>query len=1050
MNPKVTVGSRGRFPALAVFSFLFIIIFATAAEASLPIHPRPDQGLFPQPLGDGSSVRNGGHGRTHQQGDVPGIPENATLKGRNLGFYGASWVRTNGRIVMFRNGYCFSIAPVGDISHPVAWDIPLPSDILATAYFRGVLQGDDAYLSGTHRIYHWNLADPAHPLLISALGDCHSTTDFADFIVKDNHPVIAGREDGIVILDPNDGGKVTIANTFPLPSGVHDAMYITEAGNLAIIHDGRAGAIGVYDLSDLKSPRILGSAPCPGSLYLSGFFYRAPHLIMIYSSAMNPGGAFSSDTEVAVYEFPDPSNPSTFNPIPLNAKAPLVIGGGVNDAAILGNRLYCATDSTVQVVDLSDPSAPCVSMGFDDKPYHPYSACLSVAVSEDLTFVADRSGIVAFNNNGETLGRRLITGSVVLGGYHYYKPFSLKADGTWGLVNLEREGVAIVDFHSGTPRRLGYWENTIGGNQGYLLDSVLLPDGSFGFVATVDDTPGARFKGGIQILDLKDPQNPIWVGTYQIPNSPREWFPTDLTLLHGRYLIAVMVNAVSQEYRLDILDLSDPTYPTLVGTYNPAPGTPIEGLDTLEVAGRSYALLACGQDLNEYARVQTLEITDPSFPLLRVDASTFVRGEAMSVAVSKVGANAYGYVPIYDARYDRSGVLVIDLSDPSNADVTTVTCLWNEPDLFHRFQVARPITSPWGPLLAIGSGWLNLLGDGSSSLWDLTISYCPRGTRYIDVREGPWWVSQVPGNASDLYLGLRAQGVGVASMLTQDLPRPIVLGPFDPPENTVITQPMTLSIHGVSASAGIAEVQFVADRGSCYYLLGKATAESDSGTYSVLFDPATLPEESVALFVDVYDNAGNFTEFWGGSTYDLSLEEPLKVELTASPDEGVVPLRVSLTAVISGGKPPYYCSWSFRDGKDEFAKGPSAEHSYGQVGAFLPTATVQDARYNLRWASVRVTVSAPPPPPGPAPVIQAMKKMSGPPFRLKVAGANFLPGCTVRVDEKAVPKTKVVNSGYLVAGSGGTLLQMCPKGHLVSITVLNPDGQQSAPVMFTR
>lgn len=615
-----------------------------------------------------------------------------------------------------------------------------------------------------------------------------------------------------------------------------------------------------------------------------------------------------------------------------------------------------------------------------------------------------------------------------------------------GLVNLADEGVAVVNFDSGTPRRLGTWENTIGGNQGYVNDSLLLPDGSYGFVATDDWTPGAAFRGGIQVLNLLDAENPILVGTYQVPVSKGEWFPTDLTLYHGHYLLAVMTNAVSQDYRLDVLDLSDPASPALVGTYTPAPATVIEGLDTLDVAGRSYALLACGQDATGHPHVQTVEMTDPSSPVLRVDASTFLRGEAMSAAVAVVAEHPYGYVPIYSLISDRSTVLVIDLSDPSNADTTQVRCWWGEPTEITRFQVARPIRSSWGPLLALSSGWMRPDGGGTD-LWDLADSYCPGAVSRMGMREGPWWVSQAPGNDTDLFLGLRGQGVGVASMPTRDLPPPIVLGPFDPPDNTAITEPTILSINGVSSPVGIAKARFYATTNSCFYILGEATAESGSGTYSIPFNPLTLPEEKVTMYVIVYDSLGNSAAFYGGSAFSLGSELPLRVQVTIAPASGVVPLKVSMNAVISGGRPPYCYIWHFGDKSNAYATGPSAEHTYEEIGDFFAEIGVQDGRYS-EWADyARVSVTVPP---APAPSLQSVRKMSGPPFRLKVTGSNFLPGCTVRVDEKAAPLTKVVDSGSLVAGSGNYLKVMCPKGHPVSITVLNPDGQQSVPVMFTR
>ena len=85
----------------------------------------------------------------------------------------------------------------------------------------------------------------------------------------------------------------------------------------------------------------------------------------------------------------------------------------------------------------------------------------------------------------------------------------------------------------------------------------------------------------------------------------------------------------------------------------------------------------------------------------------------------------------------------------------------------------------------------------------------------------------------------------------------------------------------------------------------------------------------------------------------------------------------------------------------------------------------------------------------PAPVVTTVHKKTSP-FRLDIAGGNFLSGCTVRINNVAVPQTQMVSAGSLIAGSGRTLKQMCPKSVQVAVTVENPDGQISAAFPFTR
>ena len=150
-------------------------------------------------------------------------------------------------------------------------------------------------------------------------------------------------------------------------------------------------------------------------------------------------------------------------------------------------------------------------------------------------------------------------------------------------------------------------------------------------------------------------------------------------------------------------------------------------------------------------------------------------------------------------------------------------------------------------------------------------------------------------------------GVGLGSIQAVPSP-PTVLGPFDPPADTQITQPTTLSVHGVSAPSGVTKVQFWANNMLCYYYLGTATAPSSAGTYSVPFNPGAIPEKSVTLSALVDNQDGNQLSFSSGP-YTLGDETQLTVQATASASSGTAPLTVSFSATAQGGKPPYFFSW---------------------------------------------------------------------------------------------------------------------------------------------
>ena len=397
-----------------------------------------------------------------------------------MGFSGALWVRTNGKITVIRNGWGFTVAAAGDLSHPTAWDFRDPNEPgdANSPGGKAILQDDDVYELGLNgAIFWWNFSDPAHPVFKGTLGDCHAEYEFTDFALKNSSFLVTAGEGGLYVLDPSNGGRITVQNTFGPPSGTALLSAITLVGDDAIVIDGIDHMLGVYDVSDLAFPKDKGSSPCPATMYVAGLFYQAPYLIMVLSLADNPDGAFAGNTQIGVFEFPDPSDPATFNPVPVNAQTPVLLGGWVYDVAFQNNRLYCTVGSTVQGVDLSTPSAPSLSLCFDDSSYHPNNMCQSVAVSGDMGLVADLAGVSAFDLNGNRVDH-VITGSMLMGGYFYYKPFSLNSDGSFGLVNLAGEGVELTDFSSSVPRRMSFWENTVGGSKGYHY-SLLLPDGGY-------------------------------------------------------------------------------------------------------------------------------------------------------------------------------------------------------------------------------------------------------------------------------------------------------------------------------------------------------------------------------------------------------------------------------------------------------------------------------------------------------------------------------------------------------------------------------------------
>ncbi|MCX7830454.1 MAG: PKD domain-containing protein [Acidobacteria bacterium] len=170
----------------------------------------------------------------------------------------------------------------------------------------------------------------------------------------------------------------------------------------------------------------------------------------------------------------------------------------------------------------------------------------------------------------------------------------------------------------------------------------------------------------------------------------------------------------------------------------------------------------------------------------------------------------------------------------------------------------------------------------------------------------------------------------------------------------------------------------------------------------------------------------------------------MTVTATAAPTSGNAPLSTVLTAAVTGGQGPYTYAWNFGDGQT--GTGNVTSHTYTAAGTYTATVTVTDNTAATKTASVTINVS------GPVvenPVITSVTKVSNP-FRLRIYGSKFKPGCIVKINNVAVPTTTYKDSTLVVAKKGAALKAMCPKGTAVTITVHNTDGGVSAGFTYTR
>lgn len=164
---------------------------------------------------------------------------------------------------------------------------------------------------------------------------------------------------------------------------------------------------------------------------------------------------------------------------------------------------------------------------------------------------------------------------------------------------------------------------------------------------------------------------------------------------------------------------------------------------------------------------------------------------------------------------------------------------------------------------------------------------------------------------------------------------------------------------------------------------------------------------------------------------------PLSADFSWTPPIPAPGSTVTFTATASGGTPPYSYSWDL-DGTS--ALGFEVQGSF-PAGSHDILLAVRDGAGAETAVEDTLTVA-------PSVSIEAVAALANP-FRLKVSGSGFQPGCRVEIGGAQAPHT-VFKKGSLVIAKGSGLKAMVPKGVTLQIVVLNPDGGRSTPFAFSR
>jgi len=258
------------------------------------------------------------------------------------------------------------------------------------------------------------------------------------------------------------------------------------------------------------------------------------------------------------------------------------------------------------------------------------------------------------------------------------------------------------------------------------------------------------------IIDVSDPTRPKQVGSYDIIRGC-----VAKILDHYAY-----VADYSNGLWVHRLDVSNPVSPKMVGSMQMLPGRRYDAIEIYTLTSRTYAIAS-----EFHSALRVFDISDINNPQ---ELGTYpISGDVFDIDVS----GPYAYVPNWGA-----GVLILDISDPTNIS-----------------EAGRYKTPGWASQVHIADRYAYVscsdCEDGSLQILDISeptnptkVSYYPgppRGTHIC--------VSHPYAYIADWDVGLRAIDVSIPS-------QPRLAGSYDSPTGEIATgQKGNSNIYGVSA-----------------------------------------------------------------------------------------------------------------------------------------------------------------------------------------------------------------------------------------------------------
>ncbi|MCD4748466.1 MAG: PKD domain-containing protein [Thermoanaerobaculales bacterium] len=441
-----------------------------------------------------------------------------------------------GELAVFGSGTVLQVADISNPSVPrVIGELQMAGVVLGMAameevVFVGTSEGGLAVV---------DISVPADPVLMALEEDPDWVIDVT---VSGSTLFVAGRRDGLVIFDATDPANLVEMSRFETEGKVWD---VAVAGDLAFVGNFNEG-LQIVDISDLEHPELVATLDEVGTV-----------------SGVDVSGDFAYIADwyegMWVVDISDSENPEAVEFIDVyNYALDVRVAGGY---VYLANRV-----NGLSIFDISDPAAPVEVASVDRE-----GETQRIDILGNLAVLANYSGglrvvDISVPEEAEEIG--FIQGKTESNDVAIKGNLALIPGGGW---------LKFLDIaNPARPREVATLDLP-----GYSREAEIVDD--FAFVA--------GGSGGLHVLDIGDPQDPILVGTAEVPNA----LSVDV--------VGNMAYVGCGSDGLRVVDVSDPEAPDIVGA--------LEGLyveNATYVNGTVY--------IGEYnVGIHIIDVTLPSAPL---------------------------------------------------------------------------------------------------------------------------------------------------------------------------------------------------------------------------------------------------------------------------------------------------------------------------------------------------------------------------------------------------------------------------------------------------